>query len=154
MLKKTALHSRHQALGAKLVDFGGWERCAIHQYTTTGTRNDMAPGGRTPQLAGVDVDYNYGWEAVGEEDAVTRTEYEDLILAVFAGSEEHADTAPYAVRSRAERLAAAMERLRLRADGQERSVADIAASAAAPAMVPAHRHEMQIAVARTGGVER
>jgi aminomethyltransferase len=25
MLKKTALHSRHQALGAKLVDFGGWE---------------------------------------------------------------------------------------------------------------------------------
>lgn len=25
MLKKTPLHSRHQALGAKLVDFGGWE---------------------------------------------------------------------------------------------------------------------------------
>ena len=25
MLKKTALHSRHQALNAKLVDFGGWE---------------------------------------------------------------------------------------------------------------------------------
>lgn len=25
MLKKTALHDRHQALGAKLVDFGGWE---------------------------------------------------------------------------------------------------------------------------------
>ena len=25
MLKTTALHSRHQALGAKLVDFGGWE---------------------------------------------------------------------------------------------------------------------------------
>jgi aminomethyltransferase len=25
MLKKTALHSRHQTLGAKLVDFGGWE---------------------------------------------------------------------------------------------------------------------------------
>jgi aminomethyltransferase len=25
MLKKTALHSRHQALGAKLVDFAGWE---------------------------------------------------------------------------------------------------------------------------------
>jgi aminomethyltransferase len=25
MLKKTSLHSRHQALGAKLVDFGGWE---------------------------------------------------------------------------------------------------------------------------------
>ena len=25
LLKKTALHSRHQALGAKLVDFGGWE---------------------------------------------------------------------------------------------------------------------------------
>ena len=25
MLKKTPLHSRHQALNAKLVDFGGWE---------------------------------------------------------------------------------------------------------------------------------
>ena len=25
MLKKTALHARHQALGAKLVDFAGWE---------------------------------------------------------------------------------------------------------------------------------
>ncbi len=25
MLKTTALHARHQALGAKLVDFGGWE---------------------------------------------------------------------------------------------------------------------------------
>ncbi len=25
MLKKTALHSRHQALGAKLVDFSGWD---------------------------------------------------------------------------------------------------------------------------------
>jgi aminomethyltransferase len=25
MLKTTALHSRHQALGAKLVDFGGWD---------------------------------------------------------------------------------------------------------------------------------
>ncbi len=25
MLKKTALHSRHQALGARLVDFAGWE---------------------------------------------------------------------------------------------------------------------------------
>ena len=92
------------------------------------------------------------WTAT--EEQVTRTEYEDLVLAVFAGGEEHAETAPYAVRPREERLAAAMERMRLRAAGQERSVADIAASAAAPAMVPAHRHEMQIAVARTGGVER
>ena len=30
MLKKTALHEEHQALGAKLVDFAGWEM-PIHQ---------------------------------------------------------------------------------------------------------------------------
>lgn len=88
--------------------------------------------------------------------AVTRTEYEDLVLALFAGSEEHADTSPYAVRSRAERLAAAMHRVQLRAAGTERSVADIAASAAAvaPASIPDHRHEMSLVVAQTGGVKR
>lgn len=105
-------------------------------------------------LNGGEVDYN---EAYGDEqglwlpeDDVTRTEYEDLVLALFAGSEERAldgSTLP-----RADRLKNALWRLGERAEGREQSVASLAGSKAASLTVPPHRHDMQIAVAATGGV--
>ena len=65
--------------------------------------------------------------ALEQEAGVTRTEYEDMVLAVFAGSEEHDDEGE--VVSRSERLRRAMFRMSERAEGRGSSTNDMAVSA-------------------------
>ena len=131
-----------------------WQHNEVWDWAGPNAGPTACPSGRYDGFFALLAERN--GEIDGSEDAVTRTEYEDLVLALFAGSEEHAGSAPYTVRPRAERLAAAMHRVQLRAAGTERSVADIAASAAAvaPMAIPDHRHEMSLVVAQTGGVKR
>lgn len=58
------------------VAFGGWTSCVAHQ------------AGSTYEVCGRGRDVNYLWEDLEEDDAVTRTEYEDLVLGMWSGSEE------------------------------------------------------------------
>jgi hypothetical protein len=78
------------------------------------------------------------WEAAPtppvEEERVTRAEYEDLLLAMFAGSEQRVpaseqDPKSGQLQTREERLTAALFRAKQRADGKARSVSDVAHSA-------------------------
>lgn len=116
------------------VNFGGWTDVAVHQYSST------------IHVCGRGRDHNY-WFMEG--DSVTREEYEDLMLAVFSGSEEK--DLP-----RDQRLANAEYRKRERVIGNAASVADTASSAMVVAQegnppgesVPQHYHTG----ANTGGV--
>ncbi len=62
------------------VSFGGWTRAAVHQYTTTGTRNDSAPGGISPQIAGVDVDYDFDFEPIPEADMIDQDLRDAMVM--------------------------------------------------------------------------
>lgn len=48
------------------VDFGGWTKCAIHQYAS-----DI-------MVCGENVDHNHVWTPVGQEDVLTKEEKEQL----------------------------------------------------------------------------
>lgn len=91
--------------------------------------------------------------ATGEAKNVTKTEYEDLVLALFSGAEER--DAQGVTLGRAERLPVALYRMKEAAEGRKRSVADVAYSseAAAPggSRVPPHVHELNLVVTQTGG---
>lgn len=109
-------------------------------------------------LNGAAVDYNEARKAdfgqwrpdAAQEGDVTRQEYEDLILALFAGAEERDSTGQTA--TRAGRLAAARYRIDSRANGEDRSLLEIAASR--EAVVPEHRHDLAVELSQTGGVKR
>ena len=90
--------------------------------------------------------------AAEEGTAVTRTEYEDLVLAVFAGSEEV--DAEGRLLPREERLRRALYRIEGKAAGNAQSVAERAEAAPAAGPLPDHRHEMSIVISQTGGVTR
>lgn len=70
------------------VSWGGWSKVSVHQYSS------VIP------VCGRGRDHNY-WML---EDEVTRTEYEDLVLALFSGQEEKDKPRP-------ERLVAALYRM-------------------------------------------
>lgn len=87
--------------------YGGFGEPEIYQYHGT------------IDLGGQSVDLNW-WRLEPEEDDVTRTEYEDLALALFAGSEQ------MSVRStREERVAYALAKVAEVAAGNEPSVAEL-----------------------------
>jgi hypothetical protein len=94
-----------------VVNFGGWTKVGIHQYTST------------LYVAGRNRDANYWF--LGDE--VSQDDFNDLVLACFSGSEDrdaNGKTLP-----KEERLPIALTRMRNRADGGFGSIADRAESA-------------------------
>jgi len=122
-------------------------------------------------LNGGEVDYN---EAYGEEqglwkveDEVNQTDFEDLVLSIYAGAEERYSENDGVEQSlwgqtkpRAERLEVALWRMRDRAQAARDEAQSLAqdvdeaqrGSAGGANGIPPHKHEMTIAISSTGGV--
>lgn len=106
------------------VPFGGWTTCVAHQ------------AGSTFELCGRGRDINYLWEEL-DDVGITRAEYEDMVLANWAGSEERYTASEAAglgdhalagqTKPREERLAAALYRQAEAAAGRAQSLGQRAA---------------------------
>lgn len=142
---------------ARIGVYGGYgviDHCVTQRSATWFWQTAAWSGGRrhaychlyqylnAQSLNGALVDFN---EAYGienglwwpEEDGMMQQQFEDLVLAVFAGSEERDEQG--ATRSREERLTVAMYRLTERAEGREQSVLQEAAEAQQASQVSENR---------------
>lgn len=128
------------------LPYGGWtaDDVAIEQYQGTTV------------LCGQSVDLNWARDIEGD-DVVTRAEFDALLarvealeLADFAGSEQRG--ADGKTEERAARLDAARGRIDERAAGTAQSLLEVASTRAL--VVPAHQHELNLAIAQTGPVKR
>lgn len=136
------------------ASFGGWATAAIHQYTTTGTRNDSVAGGVSPALCGVSVDYNYCWEDI-QEDGMTQEQEARLarLEAIVAGNGALAQDGT-TVLTGEEALKDQLARGNSLALGLAFTQKALAEAGPAPTdtAVPDHKHALQIAVSSTGPV--